>query len=178
MYAYFWMYGAQQLTHPLITSEMYPLTVESIHAGCIQGRERIITMNSGVYGWAGDRHLHLVRLFDARGRITSHQFLSTTDAGGTRTQVDLATGQTAVVVKLPVTLLSSRPVNVCVTEYRDGILDLALNGQTEVILKAEGAQPLRVLTGLEGTAVAGGGLKLDLTGSLPLRLQVGGIHRQ
>ncbi|MBU0610029.1 MAG: hypothetical protein KKI08_19240, partial [Armatimonadetes bacterium] len=172
MYAYFWMYGAQQLNHPLITSEMYPMTVESIHAGCIQGRERIITMNAGVYGWAGDRHLHLVRLFDARGRMTSHQFLSTADAGGTRTQVDLATGQTAIVIKLPVALQSSRPVNCCVTEYRSGVLDLVHNGQTEVILTTDGL-PLRVLEGPQGKSVAGGGLRLNLTGPVLLRLQVG-----
>ena len=172
MYAYFWMYGAQQLTHPLITSEMYPLTVQSIHAGCLQGRERIITMNSGVYGWTGDRRLHLVRLFDARGRMTSHRLLSTTDAGGTRTQVDLVTGQTAIVVKLPVALQSSRPVNCCVTEYRSGVLDLVLNGQTEVILTTDGL-PLRVLEGPHGTSVAGGGLRLNLTGPVLLRLQVG-----
>ena len=123
-------------------------------------------------GQAADRRLRLVCLSDARGRIASHEFLSTADTGGTRTQVDLATGQTAIVIKLPVALQSSRPINCCVTEYRNGVLDLVLNGHTEVILTTDGL-PLRVLEGPQGKAVTGGGLRLNLNGPVLLRLQVG-----
>ena len=113
-------------------------------------------------------------LFDARGRMAPHEMLSTVDASGTRTEVDLADGQTAIVVRLPVRLQSSRPVNICVQECRDGVLDLSLNGQTEVILRAEGTRPVRVLSGPQGQALADGSLKLDLAGPVRLRLPVGG----
>jgi hypothetical protein len=172
MYVYFWMYGASQLTHPLITTEMYPLTVESIRPGCIQGRERIVTLNSGVYGWPGDTHLHLVRRFDARGRQTADSSLSTVDALGTRTRLDLAPGQTAVVVKLPVVLQAERPVNVCVTCFQDRVLDLTLNGKGAVTLQAEGAGALRVVGAPVEAAADGRALTVTLCGAGPLRLQV------
>jgi hypothetical protein len=171
MYAYFWMHGAAQLTHPLITTEMYPLTVESIHGGCIRSRERIITMNSGVYGWPGDLRLHIVRLFDARGRLTTSRFLTTVDAAGTRTQIDLAEGQTAIVGKLPVALHAENPVNVCVTGFANGELDLALNGEGKAVLQAESRGTIRV----NGTPASASGdgrtVPLDLSGPLSLRLQ-------
>ena len=169
MYVYFWMYGAAQLTHPLITTEMYPLTVESIHAGCIRGRERSITMNSGVYGWPGDRHLHIVKLFDARGRLTTSRFLTTVDAAGTRTQIDLAEGQTAIVVKLPVTLDTDRPVNLCVTRVENGELDLALNGEGKAVMQAEDIGFLHLRDAPAATSVGARRVSLDLHGPVTLQ---------
>ena len=171
MYVPFWIRDASQLTHPLITTEMYPLTVESIHAGCIRGSERIITMKSGVYGWPDDRRLHLVRLFDARGRVTTSRFLTTVDAAGARTRIDLAAGQTAILVKLPVTLESDRPVNVCVTRFENGELDLALNGKGAVVLQADGDGALRVAGAQAGTGPSSHVVSLDLPGPLALRLR-------
>lgn len=137
-YVYYWYTGnASFLTHRMLTAEMVPLTIESIHAGRIQGRERIVTLNSGIHGWPQDHHLHDIRLFDARGRMTPHEQLTTADETGTRTDLQLTPGQTAVIVRLPITLQSEKPVNTCVTRFDQNVLDLTLNGEGEVTLHFE-----------------------------------------
>ena len=55
------------LTRPTILSRMYPITIEELHAGCIKGKERIITLNSGTYSW-GDESAVTCYLYDAEGR--------------------------------------------------------------------------------------------------------------
>ena len=165
-YAYYWYTGnASFLTHPMITAEMYPLTIESIHAGRIQGRERIVTLNSGIHGWLQDHHLHDIRLFDARGRLTPHAQLTTADETGTRTDLQLSPGQTAIIVRLPVTLQSDNPVNTCVTRFDAHLLELTLSGQANVTLHFEDKAPekLRVV-GADATVNPGARtvqLKLD-----------------
>jgi hypothetical protein len=54
LYYTYWAPGGvweTALTHPSILSRMFPITVESIHAGWIQGKERIITLKPGRYTW-------------------------------------------------------------------------------------------------------------------------------
>jgi hypothetical protein len=142
LYVYYWgPGGASQLPHRMITAEMTPITIEEIRAGCIKGRERIVTLNPGVYGWPQDHHLHAIRLFDARGRTTTHAFHSTADQAGTRTQLDLAAGETAVLVRLPFIIQAGDAVNFCVTRYEDGLLELTLRGQGNVTLRLEEQTP-------------------------------------
>ena len=144
-YAYYWYTGnASFLTHRMITAEMVPLTIESIHAGRIQGRERIVTLNSGIHGWPQDHHLHDIRLFDARGRMTPHEQLTTADETGTRTDLRLTPGQTAVIVRLPITLQSDKPVNACVTHFDARLLELTLSGHANVTLHLEDNAPGKV----------------------------------
>ena len=57
------------MDHKTLVEHMYPIKIESIHAGTIRGRDRIVTKNSGVYGWPGDRRLHVVYRYDARGYL-------------------------------------------------------------------------------------------------------------
>lgn len=141
-YAYYWYTGnASFLTHRMLTAEMVPLTIESIHAGRIQGRERIVTLNSGIHGWPQDHHLHDIRLFDARGRMTPHEQLTTADETGTRTDLQLTPGQTAVIVRLPITLQSEKPVNTCVTRFDKHVLDLTLSGEGDVTLRWQDEAP-------------------------------------
>lgn len=141
-YAYYWYTGnASFLTHRMITAEMYPLTIESIHAGRIQGRERIVTLNSGIHGWPQDHHLHDIRLFDARGKMTPHAQLTTSDETGTRTDLQLSHGQTAVLIRLPVTIQSDKPVNACVIHYDARHLEISLSGEGNVALHLEDNTP-------------------------------------
>ncbi len=152
-YTYYWYTGsASFLTHRMITAEMYPLTIESIHAGRIQGRERIVTMNSGIHGWPQDHHLHDIRLLDARGRLTPHAQLTTADETGTRTDLQLTPGQTAVIVRLPVTIHSDKPVNTCVAHYDAHQMELSLSGEGRVTLHLEDNAPGKVrVTGTDAS---------------------------
>ncbi len=171
LYTYYWMHDAKQLTYPLITTDMYPITIEELHAGCIKGKERIITLNSGVYGWPQDSHLHQVRLYDERGRNTVNSFFSTLDKTGLRTRLDLAEGQSAVVVKLPVVLKSENPVNVCVTSFQNGELAMTLNGKGSVTMRFENAAPSSVTGAPAKVDAAARTVSLELDGPVSLRMQ-------
>ncbi|MFM7398908.1 MAG: LamG-like jellyroll fold domain-containing protein [Verrucomicrobiota bacterium] len=173
-FAYYWYTGnASFLTHPMITTEMYPLTIESIHAGRIQGRERIVTLNSGIHGWSQDNHLHDIRLFDARGRMTPHAQLTTADHSGTRTDLQLTPGQTAVIVRLPVAVRSDHPVNTCVTYSGNNVLELSLSGQASVTLQWEDKMAKKLLvSGAEATVnEKSGTIQLKLDGLTHIRIE-------
>ena len=135
LYVYYWWGGAAQLTHRMITADMVPITIEQMHSGTISGRERIITLHSGVYGWAGDRRLHFVSLYDGRGHPVPSSFPTTVDESGARTGLALGTNETAVIVKIPVAVLTAGTVNAIVTQYDKEGIDIALNGEGPVRLE-------------------------------------------
>jgi hypothetical protein len=128
---YFW-YGEQDfLKEKTIVSHMYPITFESIHAGTVRGRERIVTKKPGIYGWPGDRALHAVYLSDARGKLRPNRFLTTVDSNGVRTELTLGENESAVVEKIPVLLEAGKPVNLRMGKYDQDGLFLWANGRGE-----------------------------------------------
>ncbi len=181
--ALYWWYGERGLlTHKTLVEHMYPITFESIHEGTVRGRERIVTKRSGVYGWPEDRSLHAVYLYDARGALTGHAFLTTVDAAGVRTQVDLDAEQSAAIVKVPITLTSETPVNVRVLQYDADGMHLELNGTGAVTITigdgdyAVGAETRHAVTvnGKPVDAVMEGGalgIKIELDGQCALRVR-------
>lgn len=126
---YFW-YGEQDfLQEKTIVSHMYPITFESIHAGTVRGRERIVTKKPGVYGWQDDHALHAVYLSDARGKLHPNRFLTTVDADGVRTELALGENESAVVAKIPITLEARSPVNLMVRQYDRNGITIVANGK-------------------------------------------------
>jgi hypothetical protein len=89
-------------------------------------------MRNGVYGWPGERGLHLVYRYDRRGRRIGHDFVTTIDAAGARTAVKLDDGESAIVVKLPVTVESAAPVNAIVAHCDERTIDVSLHGHGPV----------------------------------------------
>lgn len=79
--------------------------------------------------------------------MTTHEQLTTADKSGTRTDLQLTPGQTAVLIRLPVTIQSDNPVNTCVTHFDARLLELTLTGQANVTLHVEDKAPgkLRVI---------------------------------
>ena len=142
---FFWYGGPGKLTRRTLTEHMYPITFESIHAGTVRGKERIVTKRSGVYGWPGERRegkragreLHAVYLYDARGTLTPHAFVTAVDGESVRTGVNLTRDQAVAIVKIPVTLESTAPVNVRVTEYSRDQIRITLNGRGEIHLTVQ-----------------------------------------
>lgn len=122
------------LTRPLMAAKQYPMTFERIDSGLVQGKNRIVTMNSGVYGWPDNPELHLVLKYDARGGLAGHDFLTTVDSSGVRTQVNFAEHESAVIEPIPVILDSASPVNVRVLDYGDTSLHLLASGEGQVEL--------------------------------------------
>ena len=117
-----------------IFSKFYPITFEEIHSGFVKGREKMVTSLSGIYGWPGNRDIHFIDLSDGRGVLVPHHFLTTADASGVRSQLELAEDEVAVLKKIPVTVQSGNPVNLIVRQYDARGLGLTLNGQGEVTI--------------------------------------------
>jgi len=130
--ALYFHYGEKNVTHPTLTEQMFPITVEGIHRGTIRGVERIVTLNAGVYGWPGDRDLHIAYRYDGRGVRGPHAYVTTVDAAGVRTGLALGAHESGVVRRIPITLEARQTVNLCVRRYDADGIDLVLNGHGTV----------------------------------------------
>ena len=140
---YTWYGDREYMQRKTLIEHMYPITFDSIHAGTVRGKERIITRKSGIYGWHGDGSLHVVYLYDARGALTRNNFITTVDKSSVRTELTLKKDQSAAVVKLPVTLTSSAPVNLNVRQYDANGIRITMNGKGTVdIHMTNGAFPV------------------------------------
>lgn len=144
--ALYFYYGEGQVTRPTAAAEMYPITVEKIHSGTITGKERLITLNSGTYGWAQDRSLHFVYHYDGRGVRAPHAFITTVDGNGARTAVDLGENEMAVIKKIPVALHTTAPINLVVQRYDGTGIEVLMNGSGEASF-AVGAGEFPLKTG-------------------------------
>ena len=171
----FFYYQEGDITYATLPSKCFPMTFEEIRSGMIRGPERIVTMLPGVYGWPGEPNLHLVHRYDARGGLTPYTTLSTVDADGVRSRLDLGTNESAVVEKLPIVLRTDgAPVNVIVRRYDRDAVVIALSGNAKATLEVRnGAFP--VVAG-SAYAVEGGNVArvtADATGALlvPLTLR-------
>lgn len=167
-------YQEGEITHPSVPAQMYPITLEEIGAGYVKGRQRLITSRSGVYGWPGANDLHQVYLYDRRGMSIPHGFVTTVDASGVRTRLDLGDQQCAVIRRIPLRLGSPGAVNVRVDRYGREGLELVASGAGPARLVVEDGElpvgPLaqyRLRAGKKEHVVAA-----DAAGHLALALQL------
>jgi len=123
------------LAYRSLASRQFPLTFEEIRSGMIKGKERIITMNSGVYGWHGKRDLHVIYKYDERGAPVAHNYMTTIDHSGVRTDLDFQTHESAVIEPVPVQLETASAVNARILDYDVKSLKILLNGSGEATLK-------------------------------------------
>ena len=123
------------LANPSLAARSYPMTFEEIRSGLVRGPQRIVTMNSGIYGWPGKRELHLVHKFDARGSAVAHDYVTTIDSEGVRTELNFGEHESAVIEPIPAMIQSASPVNARVASYKDGNnLSLLLSGNGDATL--------------------------------------------
>ena len=175
--ALYFYYGDRNLSveEQMLIPHTYPFTLEELHSGWIKGKERIITKIPGVYGWNGDRQMHKVYRSDSRGILVPNLDFSTADAEGVRTELQLAELESAVVERIPIELLTERPLNFLVKEYGKGGLRLLINAQGNVRLIL-GPGDFRIEEGKEYLVVAGKSepVKLTAGGTLAVPLEIGG----
>jgi len=177
----YFYYGEGTLTHPSLPQQMYPITVQEVRRGVVVGRERLVTLRSGVYGWPGSAGLHQAWRYDARGYPVPHTFLTTVDAAGARTEIALAKDESAALRRLPVDLETKAPVNAWVECYDASGLRLRLNGTGAARLRvaetAFGAVPagafsVRVGEPLRPVPAVEGFLVVDLALAGPVSVQI------
>jgi hypothetical protein len=169
-------YEEVPVTHPSVPAQMYPITFEEIRSGYVKGRERLITMHSGLYGWHGNKDLHFVYLYDTRGACIPHSFLTTVDAAAVRTQVDLAKDQCAVVKRIPLGIQSTTSVNLRVTKYDAGVIELAASGSGSAVLTVQSGE-FSVKPTAEYVCKVGVNeqrVAADAAGTLAIRLELNG----
>ena len=81
-----------------ISRYLFPFTPIELHAGYLLGRERIVTIHSGSYGWSGEPCRVAVRYFDRDGKLTRTDVPT---ARQTRTAVQVGPGEAVVIERLP-----------------------------------------------------------------------------
>ena len=79
-------------------------------------------------------------LYDARGYLAGNDFLTTVDGAGARTELALKKDQSAAVVRLPIALTPSVPVNVNVRRYDAKEVRMVLNGRGKATLRLDHGQ--------------------------------------
>jgi hypothetical protein len=84
-----------------ISAYVFPFTPIELHHGYLLGKERIITIHSGSYGWPGTPTVPVVHHFNTDGKRTGQQFPTTVTDNGARTQVELSEGEAVVLERLP-----------------------------------------------------------------------------
>lgn len=131
---YFYYGEPLELAYELAPARMYPITVTEVRSHCVIGRERIVTARDGSYGWPADKCLHGVYHYDRRGRQVGHNFVTTVDATGARTELRLSQDEIAILVKLPVKIECDVPVNARVNHFAGNTMQVQLNGQGSVLL--------------------------------------------
>ena len=156
--------------------------MDEIHSGVIQGRERIVTMRSGVYGWRGERSLCLGYRYNPLGAAVAAEFVTTVDRAGARTRVCLETDESAVLARIPAELDAAQPVNAICRSYDSRGLALSLRGRGRVELRLRNG-PLAVAAGRKyrvsgAAAVAAGAdgvlrVPLELHGERPVTVEPG-----
>ncbi|NUQ65540.1 MAG: LamG domain-containing protein [Pirellulales bacterium] len=171
----YFYYGEGDLGTKSVPAYMYPITIEEIHAGCVLGRERIVTSNAGVYGWRGDADLHQVWFFDGRGGVADHGLFSTVDGDGVRTELPLGDEETAVIRRIPVRLEAASPVNVHCAEYSADRIRLILHGHGEATMSVRNGEfETKAGAGYRAGPAAAGQLTADAAGVLTVPLALDG----
>jgi hypothetical protein len=175
-------YGGVPLTHPHMASFQYPITFSRIYQGTIIGDTKIVTMNPGIYGWPGGSALHRVRRFDSRGAPAPHEYLTTVDAAGVRTRLDLAPRNSAILDAIPARITAGSPLNTRVEAYQTDLFLLRIEGTGAATLTiADGDFPVRpgahyTVTSAQGktqiAADAAGVLAVPLSLDAELRLRI------
>jgi hypothetical protein len=84
---------------PTIAEHMYPTTPLELHAGYVIGKERIVTKESGCFGWNDDSE-HVVHVFNAVGQEFKNHGMKTVKIDGrTFTEIRLPGDWSAVIIR-------------------------------------------------------------------------------
>ena len=95
-----------------ISPYVFPFTPIELHCGYLLGKERIITLHSGSYGWQDDTSLVVCHRFDREGKRSSGAWPTVLRGGVTKTAIELDEDEVAVLVKTPWTISGADGVTI------------------------------------------------------------------
>jgi len=129
-----------------ISPYVFPFTPIELHHGYLLGRERIITVHYGRYGWQDDTSLVVCHRFDKDGKRHPADWPTTIVSGATRTDVRLCDEEVAVLVRVPCKLSGTEDVVIqSVMDSEDG-LRFTAHGSGTMKVSAKGAAKLLELS--------------------------------
>ena len=130
-----------------ISPYVFPFTPIELHYGYLLGKERIITLHSGSYGWSDDASLVVCHRFDKDGKRRSASWPTRLSQGVTRTEVELGEEEVAVLVRTRCKVSGVSGAVVRGVSLEGGTLRLTAEGEGEVVVRTEGGQQALHLDG-------------------------------
>jgi len=98
LYAAYWPPKDVPESHEWPTRDMYPITVTDIHGGWIRGKERIITVKSGKFGWENEKVASArIRVYGKNGCMISDSQVNSDAAG--QFEVKLPESGMAIIIR-------------------------------------------------------------------------------
>jgi len=81
-----------------ISRYLFPFTPIELHHGYLLGKERIVTLHSGSYGWPGEAVAATLRIFDKDGKLREEKAVTAAPGEG-RVPIELDEGEVAVMAR-------------------------------------------------------------------------------
>ena len=97
LYAAYWPPRGVSELHEWPTRDMFPITITDIHAGWIRGKERIITVNDGKFGWDEKATKSRIRIYGKDGRMVGDE-LANADENG-KFEIKLPENGMAIIIR-------------------------------------------------------------------------------
>ena len=120
-----------------ISRFLFPFTPIELHSGYLLGKERIVTIHDGNYGWPGEQCLVQLHHFNREGKRNSSE-LSTLIGAEARTSVKLSDGEAFILERLPVVVKpSAGQAQVTNVNYSADGLELRLNAPQGATLRID-----------------------------------------
>jgi hypothetical protein len=129
-----------------------------LHAGYLQGKERIIVTHDGDYGWQDDSSLVISRHFDDKGKLADDHFVTQVTSNGAKTKVTLANSEAAVLEKIPVQFTPSTKV---LSQNWKATATVAQYDETQLSLKVNAPEG-GIITIVDGLLSLANGKELDV----------------
>jgi len=118
-----------------ISPYVFPFTPIELHYGYLLGKERIITLHTGSYGWRNDSSLVVCHRFDKDGKRRSPDWPTLLKNGATRTKVELGEEEVAVLVRIPCTVSGAGPAIVRNVILDGSALSFRAEGKGELTIR-------------------------------------------
>ena len=130
-----------------ISPYVFPFTPIELHYGYLLGRERIITLHSGDYGWPGDSSLVVCHHFSREGKRRSAAWPTVLRGGMARTVVELGEDEVAVLVRTPWSLSGAGGATIRNVTLDEGELTVTATGTGVLELRSANVRHTERLQG-------------------------------
>ncbi|MDD4870221.1 MAG: hypothetical protein PHR77_06640 [Kiritimatiellae bacterium] len=128
-----------------ISPYVFPFTPIELHYGYLLGRERIITLHTGEYGWQNDASLMICHRFDKNGKRYAADWPTTLKDGMTRTKVSLGADEVGILVRLPCVFSKARKVIIRNVSQDGDSLNFTAEGKGKMTLRLNNVENTIIL---------------------------------